>query len=139
MKLIRSKLEQELRDQLIKSNKVLFKSEVKSRLLEVIRSSFPEMKTAYIVHWIPEQGEDIYKLLINDRTIAEIELDRYKAETKPIVKSKDVSQYLHGLNKQNQIKLAVALDLARHDLDNMERLPTKETLNCSSPTWSDIT
>jgi len=120
VKLIGSKLEQELREQLIKSNQVLFKSEGKSRLLEVIRSSFPEMKTAYIVHWIPEQGEDIYKLLINDRTIAEIELDRYKAETEPIVKSKDVSQYLHGLNKQNQIKLAVALDLARHELDNME-------------------
>lgn len=118
MKLIGSKTEQELREQLIKSNQSLFKSEEKRRLLEVIRSSYPEMNTAYIIHWIPEQGEDIYKILINDCIIAEIELDRYNAEVEPIVESKTVPQYLQGLSKQNQIKLAVAIDLAKKDHQN---------------------
>ncbi|WP_419886063.1 hypothetical protein [Paenibacillus sp. B-A-8] len=120
MKLIGSKLEQELREQFIKSNQSLFKSEEKRRLLEVIRSSFSEMKTAYIVNWIPEQGEDIYMVLINDDLIAEIELDRYSDEVEPIVEFEAVSQYLHGLSKQNQIKLAVALELAKQELKNME-------------------
>lgn len=120
MKLIGSKTEQELREQLIKSNQSLFMSEEKRRLLEVIRSSYPEMNTAYIIHWIPEQGEDIYKILINDSIIAEIELDRYNTEVEPIVDSKTIPQYLQGLSKQSRIKLAVALDLAKQDLKNIE-------------------
>ncbi|MGF9910436.1 hypothetical protein [Brevibacillus porteri] len=118
MKLIGSKLEQEIREQLNKSNQSLFKSEEKRRLLEVIRSSYPEMNTAYIVHWIPEQGEDIYKILINDSIIAEVELDRYN-DLEPIVATKTISQYLQGLSKQCRITLAVALDLAKQDLKNV--------------------
>jgi len=113
-------VEQEIREQLKKSNQSLFKSEEKRRLLEVIRSSYPDMRTAYIVHWIPEQGEDIYKILINDSIIAEIELGRFNAEIEPIVVTKTISQYLQGLSKRHQITLAVALDLARQDLKNMD-------------------
>jgi hypothetical protein len=120
VKLIGSKTEQEFRENLIKSNQLLFKSEEKRRLLEVIKSSYPEMNTAYIIHWIPEQGEDIYKILINDRVIAEIELERHNAEVEPIVESLTIPQYLKGLSKQNQIKLAVALDLAKQDLKEIE-------------------
>ncbi|NRS51982.1 hypothetical protein [Brevibacillus sp. HB2.2] len=120
MKLIGSKLEKEVREELKKSNQSLFKSEMKRRLLEVIRSAFPEMKTAYIVDWIPEQGEDIYKILINDSIITEIELDRYNFEIEPIVVTKTISQYLQGLSKQCQIKLAIALDLAKQDLKNVD-------------------
>lgn len=114
MKLIGSKTEEEIRKQLIKSNQLLFKSEEKKRLLEVIRSLYPEMNTAYIIDWIPEQGEDIYKLLINDNIIVKIELDRYNEEIEPIVESKSISEYLQGLSKRNQIKLGVALDLTKN-------------------------
>ncbi|KOO47181.1 hypothetical protein [Priestia koreensis] len=116
MKLIGSKTEQEIRELLIKSNQLLFKSEEKKRLLEVIKCSYPEMITAYIIYWIPEQGEDIYKILINDSIISEIELERNNSEIMPKVETITISQYLRGLSKQNQIKLAVALDLAKHDL-----------------------
>ncbi|WP_433943155.1 hypothetical protein [Paenibacillus sp. SN-8-1] len=116
VKLIGSKTEQEIRELLIKSNQLLFKSEDKITLLEVIKSFYTEMITAYIINWIPEQGEDIYKILINDSIIAEIELERNNSEIEPKVKTITISQYLKGLNKQNQIKLAVALDLAKKDL-----------------------
>jgi hypothetical protein len=116
MKLVGGKIEQEHREQLIKSNQSLFMSEEKRKLLEVIKSSFPEMKTAFIIQWIPEQAEDIYKILINDSIIAEIELARFEAEIEPMIKSESVSQYLHGLNSRGQIKLAVALDLAKYNV-----------------------
>lgn len=113
MKLIGSKTEQDIRKQLVKSNELLFKSDENKRLLEVIRSIYPEMKTAYIIDWIPEQGEDIYKLLINDNIILVIELDRLNVEIEPIIEFKTIPQYLQGLSKYNQIKLGVALDLAK--------------------------
>lgn len=85
----------------------------------MIRSLYPEMKTAYIIHWIPEQSEDIYKVLIDVNIILEIELDRFNTEIEPIVNLKSIPKYIQGLSKQNQIKLAVALDLARKCMKNM--------------------
>lgn len=116
MKLIGSKTEQEIRQLLIKSNQLLFKSEGKKRLLEVIKRSFPEMKAAYILEWIPEQGEDIYTLLINDSTVTEIEMYRNDHKGEAMVQTIAMRQYLKGLSKQDQIKLAVSLDLAEKDL-----------------------
>lgn len=116
MKLIGSKTEQEIREQLIRSNQSFFKSEEDKRLIEVVKYEYPEMKTAYIIYWIPEQDEDIYYILINDRLISIIDLNRNNYEVKPVVKTLTVKQYLQGLSKQKQITLAVALDLAQQDL-----------------------
>lgn len=70
------------------------------------------MITAYSIHWIPEQGEDIYIILIDDNKVLEIELDRYNSQVEPIVEITTITKYIQGLSKQNQIKLAVAHDLA---------------------------
>lgn len=112
MRLIGSKTERDHMDQLINSNYLLFNSE--NRLLKVLRGVYPELKTAYTLDWIPEQGEEMYTILINDNLIAKIELDRYKDGA--IVETITVVQYLHGLSKSGQIRLAVALDLAKKDL-----------------------
>lgn len=42
----------------------------------VLRRFFPELKRAFVMHWIPEQGEDIYWVLIGPTEIAEIEIPR---------------------------------------------------------------
>lgn len=86
-------------------------------MLDVLRQNFPSLETAYILHWIPEQEEDFYKFLINDSLIADIELNRINQDIEPIIKSKPLSQYKIGLSKINQIKLMVAIDLARKDLE----------------------
>ncbi len=118
VKLVGSKTEQDFKQQLIKSNKLLFDDEEYKNLLKVLYEYFPNMRTAYIIHWIPEQGEDIYRLLIDDSLIAEIALDRINLEVKPLVESALISQYRQGLTKINQIKLLVALDLAKKDLES---------------------
>lgn len=118
MKLVGSKTEQDIRQQLIKSNKSLFEEEEKLRLRDVLQENFPNMRTAYVINWIPEQGEDIYKVLVDDILIADIELDRLNQDTKPLIKSVPISEYKVGLSKLNQIKLAVAIDLAQTDLES---------------------
>ena len=55
------------------SNKSLFENEEKRRLLDVLHRNFPSLETAYILHWIPEQEEDFYTILINDSLIVAIE------------------------------------------------------------------
>lgn len=117
MKLRGSKTEKDFRDRLIESNHSLFSSEDDRKLLRVLKKLYPQMITAYIIHWIPEQGEDFYRILINDDIIAKIELDHDDA-MEPVVESMTVPQYLLGLSRINQIQLAVALDLARKDIRN---------------------
>lgn len=97
----------------MESNKSLFEDEERRGLLDVLRHNFPSLGTAYILHWIPEQEEDFYKILINDSLIADVELNRNSQAVIPIIKLIPLTQYKLGLSKINQIKLAVALDLAK--------------------------
>lgn len=99
----------------MKSNQSLFGAGNDQRLFRVLKELYPQMITAYVIHWIPEQGEDFYRILVNDDIIAKIELDHDDA-IEPTVESISISQYLLGLSRINQIQLAVALDLARTDM-----------------------
>ncbi|WP_339240559.1 hypothetical protein MKX40_07635 [Paenibacillus sp. FSL R5-0517] len=125
MKLIRLKssiTEEDIKRELIGSHESLFNDEIRSGLLSVIKRFFPQMKTAYILFWTPEQGEDIFSLLINNDTIAKVEIDRYNHDIKPIIESKQLdNSYLKGLRKYTQIRLAIALELANMDLKNIEK------------------
>jgi hypothetical protein len=114
MKLIDSETEKEYRLQLIKSNHSLFNSE--SKLLSELRRAYPQLITAYILDWLPEQGEDIYTILINDNIVATIEVEK-DGSKESVVELSTVLQYVGRISKQNQIKLAVALDLARKEME----------------------
>ncbi len=117
MKFLGSKIEREFREQLKISNRSLFRSEKSKPLLKLLTENFPEMKTAYVVGWIPEQGEDLFTILINDDIIAVVELDRVDSGVEPIIDRLSIEAYIHGLKKINRIKLAVAIDLARADME----------------------
>jgi hypothetical protein len=41
-----------------------------------LRRFFPELKRAFVMNWIPEQGEDIYWVLVSSTEVAEIEIPR---------------------------------------------------------------
>lgn len=114
-----SKTEQDFRVQLIKSHTSLFQEASNERLLSVLQKSFPEMRTAYFIGHTPEQGEDLYTILVNTDTIASIELDRYNLDAEPIVGRLSLQDFSKGLSKINQIKIAVALDLAKRYLENL--------------------
>ena len=116
MKLTGSKTEQEHRQQLVCSRNDLFENREKARILSSLYKQYPEMKTAYTLNWIPEQGEDIYYFLINKNIIAIVEIDRLDSSSEPIIEDLSISEYKRKLSKADQIKLAVAIDLACSDI-----------------------
>ncbi|MDO3676918.1 hypothetical protein [Paenibacillus ehimensis] len=118
LKLIGSMTEQYYRDQLIKFNRSLFQDHSMKRLLGIVQHAFPDMKTAYILGVTPDQGEDIYTILINSDCITCIELDRYNLDTEPIIETVPIKDYKRGLSKIGQIQLAVAMDLAEKRLNH---------------------
>ncbi|MDG0813985.1 hypothetical protein [Cohnella rhizosphaerae] len=117
MKLKGTITEQGYRKELQASKNRLFNDESTCRFLSIIKESFPAMKTAYILYWIPEQGEDIITFLVDTHSVITIELDRFDHQVEPIIEIYPFESLLKGFSKMHQIKIAVALDLATKDMN----------------------
>lgn len=115
MKLMISKTENDYRAQLIESRSSLFSDPKNRSLLEHLRNHYPELKTAYVIGWTPEQGEDIYRILVNTDTVCAIELS-HDQEEPPLIESFPLNEYEKNLSKTGRIKFAVAVDLATIDI-----------------------
>lgn len=111
MKLIGSNLEKQAREELERSHQSLFYDEANSRLLNSIKSEFPDMHSAYVLDWVPEQGEDIFTVLVDSDAVAIFELTRSGCEVAKASSVKAVSDYQDSLRRNKQVKLLVALQL----------------------------
>ena len=105
MKLRDSMSEDAFRAELIRSQSIFFRSSRGLRLINVIKANFPDAETTHCIGHIPEQGEDIYTLLIDTAVIAKIEIHRYTNEETPIVERMSIDEYKLGLSKINQIQI----------------------------------
>lgn len=117
IKLRGTNVEQQLRDQLLGSREWLLDTDEGQKVYNALKQFCPQIIVAYILGSIPEQGEVFYEVLINYEMVIDIEITHDNIAT--LNKSATISQYLKKLSKVNQIKLAVAIDLARKTLDGM--------------------
>lgn len=117
MKLKGSLTEQKYKEQLTKSRHHLFNDSSHRPLLNLLKDHYPNFRTAYILDWIPEQGEDIYIVLINNDRIAIIEMQRLDLNVETILESKSIEEYQKGLSKTKRILLAVAQELSEGDMN----------------------
>ncbi|MEJ8546875.1 hypothetical protein [Brevibacillus borstelensis] len=118
MKLIGSKQEQEFRKELAASNIIMAQGDKEKAILKELRNTFGDMKTAYILNWTPEQCEDIFTILIDLDKIAKVEISRINHCEAPIIETYNFKEFQKGLSKIFQIKLAVAIYLAKKDHQN---------------------
>ena len=114
MKLIRSGLES---DELQSSHHALFNDSANRRLLNSIRRAFPKMCSAYVLEWIPEQGENIFTVLVDDNTVATFELSRLNCELAEAQNVRMTKDYQRALQKHKMIKLLIALELAAENAE----------------------
>ncbi len=102
-------MEKDFREELQKSNEHFTSP---SRLRDALESQGHSTNNAYVLHWTPDQGEDIYMVLINGVYLVSVELDRINPDTPPIYERIELKEYKQGLSKMNQVRLLVAQDLA---------------------------
>ena len=121
MKLKGTLTEQRIRENLTESHFALFETERYSTVRNVLMASFPDMKTAYFLEHIPEQGEDIYTLLIDTDTIVEIEINRFDKDQAPSIELISFKEFRFGLSRINSLCLEIAIDLAKKDIGRAER------------------
>ncbi|MCG9737634.1 hypothetical protein L1D32_05645 [Shewanella insulae] len=110
MKLIGSKMESDFREELIRSNEALQARDSKLRM--ALESEGHDSTNSHVLHWVPEQLEDIYVVLVGGTYVIDVEIDKYDGSKSPTVQRHELKPYLHGLSKMNQVRLAVAQDLA---------------------------
>ncbi len=114
MKLRGSITEQVFREELINSSDKLKNTNEGENILNTLRKLLKDMNSAYIIDGIPDQEEDFYTILINTDRIVKVEVKRESKSVVSVDNPINWSEYKKGLSKINQVKLAVAIDLAKN-------------------------
>mgnify|MGYP000013949786 FL=1 len=108
MKLIGSRMESEFREQLKES---LLNFSANYRLVSALESDGHNTSRACTLQWIPEQGEDIFVVLIDGSYLVSVELSKFEPNTPPIFERTELKDYRSGLSRMHQIQLLVAQEL----------------------------
>jgi hypothetical protein len=108
MKLIGSLIEGQFRNDLASSNAALQGQESERLRRALLSVGFPPER-AYVLDWIPDQAEDIYRVLVSDDCVLTVELPRRGGN--PLLRRQALRDYLRKCSKIQRIKVAVALDM----------------------------
>jgi hypothetical protein len=108
MKLIGSRAEQQMREELLRSNLSL-RDGSREPLVAALEGANVNVPGAYVVHWIHEQAEDIYVVLISASDVLIVEVPRGEGQVK--VDRRDLAGYQRKCSKAQRLKIAVAQEL----------------------------
>ena len=108
MKLIGSRTEQQMREELIRSNLSLQDGSY-GRLVSALESANVNVVGAYVLNWIPEQAEDIYAVLVSANEVLTVEVPRGEGEV--LLEREELAGYEGKCSKVQRLKIAVAQDL----------------------------
>ena len=86
-------------------------SEPFSGFRRFILTKFPNTKQMFVLKHTPEQGEDIYVILINSNAIIYVEIDKFNRNIITLLNSSDIHHYLQKLNHRGRIRLQIAIEL----------------------------
>lgn len=109
MRLTGSRTESIKRTELINSELFIKKNE---KIINFLNEKYGKIISVYVLAHTPEQGEDIYRILINGVLIVGFELSRGDDQLNEVFDMSvvDYSKQLTG--RSDKLDLAVALDLA---------------------------
>lgn len=116
MKLIGSRTEQQMREELLRSNLALRDGSYE-RLTEALESANVNVARAYVINWIPEQAEDIYAVLVSAGEVVTVEVPR--GEGQVLLERDELVKYEDKCSKSQRLKVAVALALLASGESNL--------------------
>ena len=104
-----------LEKKLLTSMEALFSGEINVLLPKFLRSVSPNLSFALPLGFLPEQGEDIYYILVNHENIMEIEIPRNNTSTLKDINYTifSVYDYKKNLSSRKRQELEVALRLMK--------------------------
>lgn len=113
MKLIGSPLEEEIRARLIRGRRELMVEGRHPELMSELVRHFGQVESAFFLGHTPDQGEDLYTLLVNGDQVASCEIPRVPGGCYSPVEAVSVHRYARGLRgKERSLALLIARALA---------------------------
>jgi hypothetical protein len=106
--------DQEIELELIKSQKSLYEGKNGITLINTLKSKFPQAHGFYLLNWIPEQGEDIFWVLVSPEIVAVVEILRDGKQVSDLISCSQISvkKYLEKrLSPQSRKKFDIAIRL----------------------------
>jgi hypothetical protein len=104
-------------DELERAREQLLSGSSPKGLMRILRRRLQSITSnVYILRWIPEQGEDLYDVLVDGATVAHIEIPRHIPAQETVFESWPVEEYRRTrgtVTKPERRKLELALQLAR--------------------------
>jgi hypothetical protein len=104
-------------DELEQGRKQLLSASASEGLIRILRRKLESItRNVYVVRWIPEQGEDLYHVLVDGATVAHVEIPRRSPDREPLFVTWPVEEYRRAskaFTKPERRKLELALELAR--------------------------
>jgi hypothetical protein len=114
MELRGSQTEESIRRDLLASWQAL-STGANPKLWQVLTVILPNLSCAFVIDWIPEQGEDFYAVLLENEKVVMVEIP--KAADEVVAKPEVITliQYKKALRStRKRLELAVALDMLRN-------------------------
>ncbi|WP_233833537.1 hypothetical protein [Paraburkholderia sp. ZP32-5] len=105
-----------IRHDLLQSSASLLAGNETDALGIALRHLFPGIAYAFVLHWIPEQAEDIYWVLVSPTEVAEIEVPRdgYVEGNTPLLKVLDAAAYQKQRHSRDvRQRLEIGLELIK--------------------------
>ncbi|AIR88838.1 hypothetical protein LK03_05960 [Pseudomonas cremoricolorata] len=110
MKLVGSETEKKIRETLASSASYIFSNLVILKFLEKI---FGSLSSAYVLGHTPDQGEDLYVVLVNGSAVVKFELSRSHDSEPEDFRIISVDEYRNTLRgRPSHIKLSIAIELS---------------------------
>jgi hypothetical protein len=104
-------------DELERSREQLLSDSSSHALVRVLRRRLQSItRNIYVFRWIPEQGEDLYDVLVDGTTVAHVEIPRGDPDQEALFEVCPVEEYRQtrqSLTKPERRKLELAVQLAR--------------------------
>ena len=94
----------------------LFMRNENPKLLVALKSRFPQLQRAYVIDWIPEQGEDVFTLLVENELIAIVDIAKGSYNAAAVIRVVPLAEYLRThrrMSKARRQKLDVAIEMMK--------------------------
>lgn len=96
----------------LKSSYDLLNGDRNIALRDVLAAKYGQLKFAFVIDWIPEQGEDIYTVVIPSSKIAVIEIPRSKDHGDQVsIEETPIHQYRKRVTGKDKRKMLAVVEL----------------------------
>lgn len=107
-----------IKEELMRTSSKIYAGDIHPLLPQTLEQHFPRShKKAFLLHMMPDQGGEVFWILVNKDTVAVIELPWHFLNTDPDISTMHIDEYRSILSGASRRRLSIAQNLMRKKSD----------------------